>query len=472
MKNKNGVKKNLIYNLLYNFVKITFQVVSFSYVSRILGAEALGQVNFSVAFVDFFLLLSCYFGVSVYAIREGIKLREQREELSQFASSVFLINLCTTIISCVVLYLFILFNNALRPYSSLLMIYSLTVSVSFLGIDWIHNIFESFKYIAIRNIILYIMAFGMLFLLVKDEKDSAAYIFVLTFIAIGHVVVNLFTIPKYVDIRIGLGVSGFTKHFKPIMVIFISSIASSIYLNSDIVMLGFMKGDVSVGLYSTGVKIYRILLHLIEAVNVVAFPRISRRGKENYSWLYQLDLCVLFPIAVGVITVREELILLFVGEEYIPVIHTLVLIGIILFLSTVNNCLANQFVLPNQEDRRYLLATTLGCVFNIILNFLLIPRFSYDGAAIATIVAELIVFLCFIQRCFKQKYIYWELGSIKYLIISLLFVVLGNLINLIPLGLGLRLVIKVILCMLIYGSALWITKDVFWEKLMEYHQDK
>ena len=56
---------------------------------------------------------------------------------------------------------------------------------------------------------------------------------------------------------------------------FSSAIATLIYINSDVTILGVLKDDIVVGLYSVSAKIYTLIKQLLNALLVFAIPRIS-----------------------------------------------------------------------------------------------------------------------------------------------------------------------------------------------------
>ena len=83
---------NAFLNTIRNILNMVFPIITFPYVSRILGAHNLGIYNFSNTYVNYFLLLAAL-GINTYAIREGAKYRDNREEINKFVGQIFSINL-------------------------------------------------------------------------------------------------------------------------------------------------------------------------------------------------------------------------------------------------------------------------------------------------------------------------------------------------------------------------------------------
>ena len=89
---------NAILNVVRTLVGIMFPLITYPYLTRVLGAENLGKINFSNSIIAYFSLIAA-FGVSTYSVREGAKRRHNSEKLSRFVNEIFTINLCTTTIT-------------------------------------------------------------------------------------------------------------------------------------------------------------------------------------------------------------------------------------------------------------------------------------------------------------------------------------------------------------------------------------
>lgn len=111
-------------------------------------------------------------GISTYAVREGAKLREDRDKFETFCSQMFSFNLITTLISYMLLFLMVTLFKLLTTYKSVIMLLSLTIAFTTIGIEWINTIYEDFLFITIRSIVINLISLVLLFLLVKTEDDS------------------------------------------------------------------------------------------------------------------------------------------------------------------------------------------------------------------------------------------------------------------------------------------------------------
>ena len=155
--NKNTLGKNAFLNGIKTACSILFPFVSFSYCSRIVGANRLGAYSFGQSIISYLLLVAAL-GIPNYAIREGAFLRKRNDELNEFIAQVFTINCIMTIIAYVVLFSLLLGWTKLENYKCIIIIQSFQIILTTLGADWINSIFEDYLYLAVRYIIIQIIS--------------------------------------------------------------------------------------------------------------------------------------------------------------------------------------------------------------------------------------------------------------------------------------------------------------------------
>ncbi len=188
MKNK-SLAKNAILNGIRNGLDLLFPLITFPYVSRVLRVERLGEYNFANSVIGYFVLLAGL-GISSYAIREGTKLRGNKDEFDFFASSVFTINVVSTVISYICLFICLWFSNGLHKYSILIIVFSIQIVFITIGVEWVYSIYEEYLYITLRGIVFKILSIIFLFIFVKTEEDVIAYAGITVFASVGSNIVN------------------------------------------------------------------------------------------------------------------------------------------------------------------------------------------------------------------------------------------------------------------------------------------
>ena len=235
---------------------------------------------------------------------------------------------------------------------------------------------------------------------------------------------NFINLRKYVYLR-PVGAYDFRQHIKPISIFFAMSIATTVYTNMDNVMLGFIKGATENGYYDAAVKIKNILVSFVSSLGTVLLPRVSyyiQTGEReefsritkkalNFVFLLSVPLCVYF-----IIFARSSIYLLsgtLFENSILPmrlIMPTLVFIGL-------TNIIGLQILVPLGKENQVLYSEIAGAAVNIIVNMLLIPRMGAAGAAIGTVLAEIMVFIVQVYALkdvvvrILKKISYWKIAT-------------------------------------------------------------
>lgn len=417
---KKSLKLNMVLNTIKGIAGIIFPLITFPYVSKILGVSKVGEYNFANSIISYLILIAGL-GISTYAIREGARFRENTEKFQHFSDEMFTINVISTALSYVLLVFLIILVPKFDNYSSLLVIISMQIFFKTIGIEWIYSIFEDYAYITIRSIIFQFISLLLLFVFVKSKEDLLLYALITSISSGGSSFFNYFYAKKYCKVKLTKNIN-WNKHVKPILILFAMSAASKIYISSDVTILGFLSGDFSVGIYSVSTKIYYIVDTILASVLVVSIPRLSsllghkefQKFNEVASDIYQTLLSLVVPSIIGMILVRKEIILIIANEGYITATKSLCLLSIALFFTLGSWFWAQCVLIPFKQENVVFKATFLAAIVNIILNIILIPFYKENGAAFSTIVAEFIVFSC----CRKEGLRYVKLDNITSTLIK------------------------------------------------------
>ena len=468
---KKSIGLNAILNLIKSGLAIVFPLITYPYALRVLGTEGIGKVSYTSSIISYFSLIAML-GVSTYAIREGSKIRENKEEFSKFVDEVFSINVITTIISYLLLIIVIIFFKKLHSYIGLIALQSLSILFTTLGVDWINTIYEDFLKITIRSIITYIVSLIVLFTLVKKPDDVYWYA-MLTVLTNGIICIfNWLYIKKYVKLRFTLH-NNIKKHLKPLLILFSNAVAISIYVNFDTTMLGWMKGDYSVGLYTVSVKIYSIVKSLMVAIYSVAIPRLSLYIGNNQIDKYKQtfsDLCgyisiLLIPCAIGLINISKEIMIVMGGEDFVVAASSLKILSISLIFAIFGGVITAVLNITLGMEKENLKATIYSALINCILNFIFIPKFSQNGAAITTLISEAFVFIyCFVKIPNKFRYIdLKKVGKtiMKALIASLSMFIISYIVRILFTNVSICIILIILISVISYVLILNILREEY-----------
>lgn len=396
---KKSLGVNAFLNGLRSVLNLFFPLITFPYVSRVLSVSGIGIYNFSNTYISYFVLIAGL-GIATYAVREGAKYRENNTKINDFASQIFSLNIISTIIAYLLLLMSLIVFKNLNRYVSCILIFSLQILFTTLGTEWVYTIYEDYAYITIRSIIFKIISIILLFLLVRKPKDYLIYAAITVFSAVGSNLLNFIHARKFVSIRLTTR-TNWRYHLKPILVIFASAIAVTIYVSSDTTILGLLKNDYAVGIYSTSVKIYQIVESLLSAALTVTIPRLAflwgKRRTNEYnkvlSKVFDLLGILGLPVAIGLIMLSREVVLIIAGEKYLSSVNSLRIISWAMLFSLFAWIFSYCVLIPAKRENLVFRNTIVTAIENIILNFILIPFMSYDGTSLSTVIAELTVMI-------------------------------------------------------------------------------
>lgn len=394
----NSIKKNTVFNAIKTCSSILFPLITIPYVNRVLLPANVGKVDFARAFVSYFSLIATL-GITTYAIRECAAARDDKEKLNNVASQIFSINVITTIIAYVLMTVVMIVTRKFDNYRILIMIQSITLIATTMGADWINSGMEDFKYITIRSMLFQLISLVLLFLFVHKESDYIRYLIISVISTSGASIVNARYRKKYCDVKFTKKIE-WRKHIGPILFLFVMTLSQVIFHNADITMLGIMKGDFEVGLYSTAHKITNLVSSVVSSVGIVVIPRLSyyfakddfKNANSLLRKLLGLNIGLGLPSFVGVIMMAKDISWLVGGDEFIGAAPVMRILILAFFFSLVGgNFLGNAILIATKNEKYYMIVCCITAVINVIVNALLIPNMGASGAAIATALNGLII---------------------------------------------------------------------------------
>jgi O-antigen/teichoic acid export membrane protein len=179
--------------------------------------------------------------------------------------------------------------------------------------------------------------------------------------------------------------------------LFVNQLLQGLFFKVDAALLPGLAGLAAAGVYAAAYKVSEGAGIISSSFTLALFPRLSRSGdtSDAYRMALRLLLQVGFPLAAGVAILAEPIVAVVGGRDYLPdSAVALVILICYLPLSYANGL--TQYVLIAAGRQRLLTAAFVGAlVFNVVANLLLIPRFSYVGAAWVTVLSELVLLVPF-----------------------------------------------------------------------------
>lgn len=426
-----SIKKNFAYNILLNVSNVLFPFITGPYTARVLEPDGIGLAGFAGSYAGYFVLFTGM-GYYSYAIREIAKLRDNLQERQKFVGQIF------TLLSINALVVFSVFFGSLLIFPKMnehFLIFLIAgfpiLSVPF-NIEWYFGGLERFGFITMRNLIIRCISIVCLFIFVKSKADLYIYMLLFVLYSIGGTIWNL-SVMKKDGVVLKFVKSGIKRHYKPMSILFASSVAISIYTMVDTLMLGFISDYSEVGYYRNATSIAKTVLAVVTSLSAVAVPRVAYYFKQkDYEAMNQLILksfriisFLAIPSMVGLICIAPTFVPLFYGEAFRQATVPLMIMSGVIVAIGFNNLTGVQILIGMGFDKLFLRCVLVGTFSNFFLNLALIPWLGASGAAASSVVAESLILLATIVCVRKNTLLrFGHIGPdiFKALIASLLFI--------------------------------------------------
>ncbi|MBC2851046.1 flippase [Cetobacterium sp. 8H] len=405
-----SVSKNYLYNVLLIISNTVFPIITFPYVSRVLMPEYLGKVYFVQGVIGYFLILSVL-GAPNYGIKELSKAKGigDWEEFKKIFTELFLMTVLSSVVSLGILLFTVSIYGRFYQEKMIFYIFGLQVLFECFHINHFFIVMENHKRRLIRSFVIRILSLGFLFYFIKKPSDYYLYALLLVIPEVIARIIDVITVRKYFNFN--FKELRFKRHMNSMMVIFLYLFTIGIYGSIDTTMLGIMVGDTEVGLYSAAVKMYRMVLPVILTLGTVLSPRIigAIKRKEKNNIYKNLDIFIDYCFIVGVpatvlmVILAPEFTLLFSGKSFEGAISTMMIMSPCLGFLALGSFIGGQILLPNDLERDILIISIAGVFINIGLNYFLIPIYLRNGAALATLLTEVVIALI---KIYKMKKVY------------------------------------------------------------------
>lgn len=466
MQKQKSLKINFIMNAFLTMSSFIFPLITFPYISRILLPEGTGKVSFATSVISYFVILA-QLGIPTYGIRACAKVRDNREELSKTAHELLIINIIMCCFSYLILGILLMTVPKFKSEKTLLIIVSLTLLFNTIGMEWLYKALEQYMYITIRSIIFKVIAVIAMFLLVHEKSDYIIYGAISIFASSASNIFNLINVHKYINLK-PIGNYNLKQHLKPVFIFFAISCAATIYTNLDTVMLGFIKTDSDVGCYNAAVRIKSILVSIVTSLGVVLLPRASYYLEHNMiSEFYKITkkainfvFIIAVPLMAYFILFAKEGIFLLSGSAYIGAVKPMQIIMPTLVFIGLTNIMGIQMLVPMGKEKIVLYSEIAGALVDLVINIVLIPRWASAGAAIGTLVAEIIVWIvqyCALRKDVKSAYLTIDYKTILWAILMAIVGVVW--VKTLSINVFFKLIISAVMFFGIYFGVLMIRKD-------------
>lgn len=383
-----GVKKNFGYNLILTLSNYIFPLITYPYVSRVLGVNNIGICNYVDGIIQYYILFSTL-GIASFGVREIAKFSDDFEKCSKVFTNLFTLNAILTVVASMILVFTTYTLSSLEPYRPFLLIGLMKLVANLFLTEWFFQGLQLFKYITVRAIIVRLVYVISLFIFIKDVDDANKYYLLTTLTIVVNAIINWrysLNLRKYSLRNLSIKLI-----IWPVLVFGYYRILTSMYTTFNIVYLGSRCGDVEVGYFSTATKLYTIIMAVFTAFTTIMVPRVSQLLKlGNHAQLQSvadktfsiLERCAI-PVIVFCQFYASHIIFLLSGPGYEGAVLPFRIVIFLLLIIGMEQISIQQFLMASTSNKSILLVSTIGAFVGLSLNLILTEKMGSVGSAIS-----------------------------------------------------------------------------------------
>jgi len=398
---KQIIFKNTFWLALAEGVTKISKLFLFIYIARILGVTEYGKFTFALAFVGLFAIFSDL-GLSSITTREFAREQEKEKEFASILSLKILLNLGTLVLILVGSF-FITPDPVVRKIIWILAIYTIIGSLSGIIYAFFHAR-QQMEYRSWSQILqaLAIVGAGFFILFKSPSVENLSYSYLFAS-AVALIFILVFFHLKVFPLKLSWQKSIWQKFLKMSWPLALAGVFGTIYSYIDSVIMGYSGQITQTGWYNAASKIASAASIPMVLIAESFFPALSLAFKESKEklqkiWNYQMEIMILLaiPIVIGGLVLAPKIIDLVYDPSYFPSIAAFQILIFMTGLVFLSNPF-KQVLFATNHQKKLLWIALWGAMVNLISNIILIPRYSFYGAAIATVITYIILLLLFLD---------------------------------------------------------------------------
>lgn len=430
------ITKNIFWLGLAEGITRFLKLALIIYIAKILGATEYGKFTFALSFATLFTVIAD-FGLAQIIIREFSKEKEKEKDFSALFSLAAILSIIS---------FFLIFAGSFLITSDFLIRKLILIMGIFALTEVFMSLFFAFlqarqkmEYQALIKIFEALLVAGIGFYVLFNSPSLINLSFSYLFASIAATFIILFFFRyKFYPLKISLRWEIWKKYLWISWPLALNSLFLVIYNYTDSIIMGGLGQIIQTGWYNAAQRIIGVILVPVCLINVVFFPVLNKifieskkRMYEIWNYYFRLIFFLAVPIIFGGICLAQKIIYLIYDHSFTPAIFAF---QILIFTAILNMIIFpfSQLLIVFNQQKKFFWANFIGMVINIFLNFILIPKYSLYGAAVATVISLFFVFIVLFglaksivsEKLVNSKSFFFLLksfisGVIMYFIISL-----------------------------------------------------
>lgn len=458
---KQTFTKNVFWLTLSQIGSRSIRSIIIIYSARLLGVAEYGVFAYALGLAGFFSIFGDM-GLSAILTRETAKNPEKK---SVYFATIFWLKIFLLVLTGALIIFIAPYFSKIDAAKPLILLVALLTTLDALR-DLVISFFrasEKMERESLINLItnIAITVFGLIILF---YHPNAKALFITYIIGSGlGVLLAFWLIRKYL-----------VKIFKDFQLIILKPIINSalpfammgllgaFMTNVDLVMLGWLKTATEVGFYSAGQKIILILYTIPTIFTAASFPAISRFiGQQQTETVRKLlgktiiiSLTLAAPLVAGGIILAKPIIAFLYGEAYLLGTNAFQILLIPLLVTWPGQMIGN-FIFAHDQQKKIVGYVALTSINNLAFNYLLIPPFGIVGAAIATLISQ-VIYNLLTWRLTKKLMNFYTLRHLKKIAVAAaVMAIFSFMLN----YFGMNVILNIIISAVFYFTFLYLLKE-------------
>lgn len=391
--------KNASYLGIVQLVNYVFPLITVPYVSRIIGPEGYGIINYATTFVGYFSLLIAY-GFDLTGTRRIVRYLEQPSQINQIVSEILTARILLFIISIFLFTLAIIYFKPIQDDIVVAVILFFGCIATVISPQFIFQGFEELTIFAKLNFFRGILNVILVFLLIKQADD---YIMLAVLSSIFLISINgllcWLCIRKFgINYRL-VKLKQAIKLLNEEKMVFFSTVVISLYTTTNVIILGWFASKAEVGYYTVSQMLLGMAVSVISApISLAIYPHIGKsfaisreHGIETVKQILPIIFYITFGVSLMLLLFAPVVINLLYGEKFDNAIAVLQILSFQPLIIGMSNVFGIQVMLNMGLDKLFFRSTFFASFLGVILSIYMSKYFSYIGTAWNSVIVECFV---------------------------------------------------------------------------------
>ncbi|MCX0436606.1 flippase [Aeromonas veronii] len=388
------LRKNIFILLLMQGANYLIPLVTFPYLTRVLGVSQFGSYAFILTLSQYFILFTD-FGFNLSATRRIAQANNDKSIITYVFWSTLTAKILIGLVCSIVIIFFSWWTRQDSAYNGIIFIL-FTVLGSIFTPVWLFQGIERISILTSVTILSKALAIPLIMFFVKTNNDAHIAILiqglVSSFIAFSSLII-VYRMGCIAKIRISI--SAAINQLKDSSPLFVSSIAISLYTMSTPLILQMVSNSYEIGLYSAADRIRGAFIGLFLVVGNALYPRVNNLFVTDKPAMYSLLRKVIILKSFFSITLiiflwffSSQLVSFILGADFVDSICIIKIMSVQFFTVLISISMANYLLLPFGYRKEYMLLPIFTCTLHVVICFILAKKYGAIGGALSVTLVE------------------------------------------------------------------------------------